>query len=193
MTPIINEPLPCMFIFGHESATDIYQDGVRPLIMTLDKFMTPDPMGFAAGPSDLTEFVGNAPTDGTDPNGTQEIWPPLPAQPMMSVLPAQPMAPMLARPNFAPVFDPALQVPPIAGPGTNVGTQPWQDPGVTVDGLAGWGGNEKGTQLLCHFPTNRSCRQNSETDLSIKVMTCALFCFMVHKGRDAPLSIGQSK
>jgi len=52
-----------------DSAIGQYYDRARYYDAVTGRFMGQDPMGFAAGDSDLYLYVGNNPTDGTDPTG----------------------------------------------------------------------------------------------------------------------------
>ena len=56
----------------YDSTTGQYYDQARDYDSTIGRFMSQDPKGFAAGDTDLYRYVGNGPTDATDPSGTEE-------------------------------------------------------------------------------------------------------------------------
>src|SRR5262249_52803151 len=58
----------------------VYSFRHREYSPKLGRWMQNDPIGFAGGDADLYRFVGNDPTNLTDPSGLQELkWPKLPA------------------------------------------------------------------------------------------------------------------
>ena len=56
-----------------DAATGLYHDDARDYSSIMGRFVEQDPMGFAAGDSNLYRYVNNAPTDGTDPSG-EYLW-----------------------------------------------------------------------------------------------------------------------
>jgi hypothetical protein len=48
---------------------------------TVGRFITEDPIGFAGRDTNLYRYVGNSPTNATDPTGLAENGPPVPAEP----------------------------------------------------------------------------------------------------------------
>jgi RHS repeat-associated protein len=52
-----------------DAALGLYLDHARAYDPADGVFISQDPMSFAAGQSNLSEYVGNGPTDGTDPSG----------------------------------------------------------------------------------------------------------------------------
>jgi RHS repeat-associated protein len=60
------------FLFAgmqYDSTTGIYYDHARYYDAAIGRFMSQDPMGFAAGDANLYRYVGNSPTDMTDLSG----------------------------------------------------------------------------------------------------------------------------
>jgi RHS repeat-associated protein len=55
--------------YDHDAATQLYFAGARVYDPESGRWMSQDPMGFAAGDSNLYRYVNNAPTNGTDPSG----------------------------------------------------------------------------------------------------------------------------
>ena len=53
----------------YDSTTGQYYDRARDYDATIGRFMSLDPMGFEATDFDLYRYVGNGPTDTTDPTG----------------------------------------------------------------------------------------------------------------------------
>jgi RHS repeat-associated protein len=58
-----------------DSETGLYHFGARYYDAVTGRWLREDPKGFAAGDSNLYRYVGNSPTDGTDPSGMQEETP----------------------------------------------------------------------------------------------------------------------
>ena len=56
----------------YDSATGLYFDNARYYDPSGGRFVSRDPEGFAAGDDNLYRYVGNAPTDATDPSGLAE-------------------------------------------------------------------------------------------------------------------------
>ena len=56
-----------------DPASDLLYDKARWYNAVDSLFMSPDPLGFAGGQTNLNEFVGNSPTNRTDPSGLQAI------------------------------------------------------------------------------------------------------------------------
>jgi len=52
-----------------DAATGLYYDDARFYNSAIGRPMSPDPLGFAAGDSNLYRYVNNEPTNGTDPSG----------------------------------------------------------------------------------------------------------------------------
>ena len=57
----------------YDSATGQNYDRARYYNKAIGRFMTQDPMGFAATDSDLYRYVGNGPSNSTDPSGLADI------------------------------------------------------------------------------------------------------------------------
>ena len=61
------------FLFAgmeYDSVTGLYYDHARYYDAAIGRFVSQDPMGFAAGDTNLYRYVGNAPTLRSDPSGT---------------------------------------------------------------------------------------------------------------------------
>ena len=56
-----------------DPASDLYYDKARWYNAVDSVFMSPDPLGFGGGQTNLSEFVRNSPTNHTDPSGLQAI------------------------------------------------------------------------------------------------------------------------
>ena len=56
-----------------DPASDLYYDKARWYNAVDSVFISPDPLGFAGGQTNLSEFVRNSPTNRTDPSGLQAI------------------------------------------------------------------------------------------------------------------------
>ena len=54
-----------------DPASDLYYDKARWYNAVDSVFMSPDPLGFAGGQTNLNEFVRNSPTNNTDPSGME--------------------------------------------------------------------------------------------------------------------------
>jgi RHS repeat-associated protein len=52
-----------------DTATGLYADGARYYNPATGRFLTQDPMGLAAGDPNVYRYVGNSPTNATDPSG----------------------------------------------------------------------------------------------------------------------------
>ena len=52
----------------------LYHFGARDYSPSLSRWMETDPLGFAAGQSNLQVYVGNNPTNAVDPAGLDEVW-----------------------------------------------------------------------------------------------------------------------
>ncbi len=59
----------------YDSATGQYYDRARYYDAAIGRFMSQDPMGFAAGDANLYRYVGNQPSDMVDPSGLQPLPP----------------------------------------------------------------------------------------------------------------------
>ena len=62
------------FVFAgmeYDSVTGLYYDHARYYDAVIGRFVSQDPMGFAAGDTDLYRYVGNAPTEAADTSGYQ--------------------------------------------------------------------------------------------------------------------------
>jgi RHS repeat-associated protein len=57
-----------------DAALGLYLDHARAYDPADGDFISQDPLSFSAGQSNLTEYVGNGPTDGTDPSGTLRLF-----------------------------------------------------------------------------------------------------------------------
>ena len=60
------------FLFAgmqYDATTGIYYDHARYYDAAIGRFMSQDPMGFAAGDTNLYRYVQNTPTDASDPSG----------------------------------------------------------------------------------------------------------------------------
>jgi RHS repeat-associated protein len=57
----------------YDSATGLYFNRARYYDPTTGRFISQDPMSFAAGDTDLYRYVGNGPTNATDPSGWSAI------------------------------------------------------------------------------------------------------------------------
>jgi RHS repeat-associated protein len=53
----------------YDSVTGLYYDHARYYDAAIGRFVSQDPMGFAAGDTNVYRYVGNAPTDDTDTSG----------------------------------------------------------------------------------------------------------------------------
>ena len=53
----------------YDATTGLYYNRARYYDPTTGTWTSPDPLGFAAGDANLYRYVGNGPTDGTDPSG----------------------------------------------------------------------------------------------------------------------------
>ncbi len=53
-----------------DSALGLYYSRARMYSPTIGRFLSEDPLAFAAGDANLYRYVGNEPTNGTDPSGT---------------------------------------------------------------------------------------------------------------------------
>jgi RHS repeat-associated protein len=60
--------------YRQDSITGLYRTEWRQYDPTTGRWTTPDPKGFGAGDVNLERYVGNGPTDGTDPTGLDGIW-----------------------------------------------------------------------------------------------------------------------
>jgi RHS repeat-associated protein len=58
----------------YDSVTGLYYDHARYYDAAIGRFVSQDPMGFAAGDSNLYRYVTNSPTESTDPTGAID-WP----------------------------------------------------------------------------------------------------------------------
>jgi RHS repeat-associated protein len=56
----------------YDSVTGLYYDHVRYYDAAIGRFTSQDPMGFAAGDTNLYRYVENDPVDATDPSGRQQ-------------------------------------------------------------------------------------------------------------------------
>ncbi len=59
----------------YDSVTGLYYDHARYYDAVIGRFVSQDPMGFAAGDTNLYRYVGNEPTVDPDPSGLQSQWP----------------------------------------------------------------------------------------------------------------------
>jgi len=57
----------------YDPETGLYRFGARYLNTTTGQWLTEDPLGFGGGDTNLKRFVGNGPTNGTDPSGLEII------------------------------------------------------------------------------------------------------------------------
>ena len=64
-----------------DETTGLYYDNARWYDAGAGRFISQDPIGFAAGDSDLYRYVGNRPTDSIDPSGLQAGGPTMPPEP----------------------------------------------------------------------------------------------------------------
>ncbi len=55
-----------------DSATGLYYDQARYYDSAIGRYISQDPLGFGGGDSNLYRYVGNSPTNGTDPTGTDD-------------------------------------------------------------------------------------------------------------------------
>src|SRR5262249_399825 len=60
----------------YDSATGLYGFRERDYSPTLGRFVERDPLGFAAGDTNVYRFVGNGPTNATDPSGLDMVYTP---------------------------------------------------------------------------------------------------------------------
>ena len=58
----------------YDAAAELYYYRNRYYDAALGKFLTEDPSGFAAGDANLYRYVGNGPTNATDPSGLEEVY-----------------------------------------------------------------------------------------------------------------------
>jgi RHS repeat-associated protein len=56
----------------YDATTGLYYDHARNYDSVIGRFTSQDPLGFAAGDTNLYRYVGNAPTDGTDASGEDD-------------------------------------------------------------------------------------------------------------------------
>jgi RHS repeat-associated protein len=56
----------------YDSVTGLYYDHARYYDAVIGRFVSPDPMGFSAGDTNLYRYVGNDPTNAVDSSGQQE-------------------------------------------------------------------------------------------------------------------------
>ncbi len=59
----------------HDAALNLYYYRARFYDPTTGRFLSKDPLGYDAGDANLYRYVGNGPTNGTDPSGTVIIFP----------------------------------------------------------------------------------------------------------------------
>jgi RHS repeat-associated protein len=58
----------------YDSETGFYYNRARYYDPESQRFISPDPIGFAGGDTNLYRYVGNSPTNGTDPSGNTSFW-----------------------------------------------------------------------------------------------------------------------
>ncbi len=60
----------------YDSTTGLYYDHARYYDAAIGRFVSQDPMGFAAGDANLYRYVANQPTNSTDPSGNwrRQVW-----------------------------------------------------------------------------------------------------------------------
>jgi RHS repeat-associated protein len=59
----------------YDSVTGLYYDHARYYDAAIGRFTTQDPKSFSAGDTNLYRYVGNGPTETTDPNGEEWVYP----------------------------------------------------------------------------------------------------------------------
>jgi RHS repeat-associated protein len=59
--------------YFYDFATGLYNAGARWYDASSGRWMSQDPLGFDAGDSNLNRYVGNGPTDATDPTGLAKL------------------------------------------------------------------------------------------------------------------------
>jgi RHS repeat-associated protein len=59
--------------YESDSALGLYHAGARYYDPVSHRWLREDPLGFAAGDSNLDRYVGNGPTNGVDPSGTELV------------------------------------------------------------------------------------------------------------------------
>jgi RHS repeat-associated protein len=106
----------------YDAATGLDYDHARYYDAAINRFMNPDPLGFAAGDSNLYRYVGNDPTGDVDPSGL------LPAQPPPLGAADSPLFPPPGSARFPANSSPAEQGP---GPQLPGGSAPPPPPGVS--------------------------------------------------------------
>ena len=89
----------------YDSNTGLYYDHARYYDTAIGRFVSQDPMGFAAGYTDLYRYVGNEPTIGTDSTGLKDggylIQLPVGGRPIPGfVLPLGPSSVVLINPGL---------------------------------------------------------------------------------------------
>ena len=67
------DPMTCLQWNGGQSTDPNNPDAGRWYIPWLGRWMSQDPIGFAGGQANLYEYVGNSPTNYTDPSGTRVV------------------------------------------------------------------------------------------------------------------------
>jgi RHS repeat-associated protein len=60
--------------YGYDVWTGLYNAGARWYDPSAGRWTSEDPLGFAAGDSNLNRYVGNGPTNATDPTGLAPEW-----------------------------------------------------------------------------------------------------------------------
>jgi RHS repeat-associated protein len=58
----------------YDPLTGLYDAGRREYKPTLMRFLSPDPIMFGSGRPNFYQYVGNDPTNATDPSGLTELW-----------------------------------------------------------------------------------------------------------------------
>jgi RHS repeat-associated protein len=74
-TTISGSPMPVSFTwdgYQFDNATGLYKDGQRFYNFAIGRFVSQDPLGFGAKDPNLYRYVGNSPTNATDPSGLEE-------------------------------------------------------------------------------------------------------------------------
>ncbi len=57
-----------------DEVSDLYYNNARWYDPTMQRFISQDPLGFAAGDTNLYRYCGNSPTNATDPSGNKAYW-----------------------------------------------------------------------------------------------------------------------